>query len=493
MRSLLSLLDGAVRRSASAVTLESGQPVVYTTARGAEAESTVLPPTELFEMIVAAVDDAHQVELAVGNPVEFSIDAGASWTVYAEPGMEGITVRAHRGGVDASPARGGLEIELDDDGEVASAAALPLGLDDPDDADDVPTGNRRRDLSEEALDTPAVDEPGSVDYSISGPLPAEAAFESGTWALAEDDEFGGPALGTDEYGSLGTLGEGVDSRPVRPSPMPEAEEFGARGFAIVPPADGHIGVPADDDDEAAQFDPFPESSPASDVDRRNRLSPTVKAMSASPAPAAPAMNQAEVARDRAEMSAAGGMSVSGTAGTVTRLDHGNAATAAAAARASTRREMTAIRSPEADTLRELPSFGHGEAELNEIVADIGEGTLVYVREPGFIDTLAQAFLSPSITIDDQADPAEVWTRVRGMPAGAILIVRCENPSRLLGWILRRLEEGYRVLVETRARTPEGARRVLLGVSATDRAEQWLDSQLTLTIEPGEQGPKLLAL
>ncbi|PRQ07434.1 hypothetical protein [Enhygromyxa salina] len=493
MRSLLSLLDGAVRRSASAVTLESGQPVVYTTARGAEAESTVLPRTDLFEMIVAAVDDAQQVELAVGNPVEFAIEAGASWTVYAEPGMEGITVRARRQGAG----RGALEIELDDDAEPRSPApGSERG--EPVDTLDVPVGNRHRDLTVEALDAPALDDPDhpddsiSVDYSIDGPSPAEAAFESGTWALAEDDDFGvGPIGSEDGYGadSLGTLGEGVDARPARSSPLPEAEEFGARGFAVVPrepePADGHIGVPADDEDDV---EPLPSSAP--EIDQHGTRSPTVRAMSASPAKN---MGSPDLAAETAGRPGGGMSAVGGAAGMVTRLDHGNAMSTAAAARASTRREMTAVRSPDADTLRELPTFGHGEPELNDIVAHISEGALVYVREPGFIDTLAQAFLSPSITIDDQADPREVWSRVRGLPPGAIVIVRCEDPSRLLGWILRRLEEGYRVFVETRARTPEGARRVLLGVAASERAERWLDSQLTLTLEPGEAGPQLLAL
>src|SRR5262245_36402268 len=103
MRSLASLLEGAVRRAAFEVRLESGQPVVYTTARGTEAESSVLPRTELFDMIVAAVDDAQQIELAVGNPVDFKVDAGARWTVSAEPGQEGITVRAHRPGKPLTP------------------------------------------------------------------------------------------------------------------------------------------------------------------------------------------------------------------------------------------------------------------------------------------------------------------------------------------------------------------------------------------------------
>jgi hypothetical protein len=59
--------------------------------------------------------------------------------------------------------------------------------------------------------------------------------------------------------------------------------------------------------------------------------------------------------------------------------------------------------------------------------------------------------------------------------GGTYVVRLEDPSVCLGWILRRLEEGARVVVETRARTMEGARRILLGVDASPRAETWLEA------------------
>ena len=56
-----------------------------------------------------------------------------------------------------------------------------------------------------------------------------------------------------------------------------------------------------------------------------------------------------------------------------------------------------------------------------------------------------------------------------------VIMTVDDPSPHLGWILRRLEEGSRVLVESRATTPAGARRVLLGITAHERAETWLDA------------------
>jgi hypothetical protein len=415
MRSLASLLEGAVRRAAFEVRLESGQPVVYTTARGTEAEASVLPRPELFDMIEAAVDGSQQIELAVGNPVEFVIDAGAKWSVSAEPGQNGITVLATRpGGPTALPL-------LDD-----PSAGIALELEEPD--FDVGHGSR----------------PSSPSGDFAGvPASPAPAFESGTWTLDDDDELD---VGLDEPDE--------DSLPT--------------GFAKAGSVDRHIGVPADDDDDGGDSedsDPFsgsrmrPPPDPA--VERRHTLSPTVKAMQASPPAIArphPPGGKPPAGKPDAEIS-----------------------------QRITQRELGAMRAGDGATQRELASIDVGDG----LIADVAEGTLVYVLEPGFADVLARSSQAPVITIDDPHDGAGVWTRVRELPPGAIVVVRCEDPSTLLDGILRRLEEGYRVFVETRARTVEGARRILLGISATERAERWLDAQLTLIVEPGEGGARLV--
>lgn len=428
MRSLASLLEGAVRRAAFEVRLESGQPVVYTTARGTEAESSVLPRSELFDMIVAAVDDAQQIELAVGNPVEFKVDAGARWSVSAEPGQEGITVRAQRPGKppppvfqeDLGPAVG---YDLADAPTLLPSSTRPRPVNEP----------QRSQLYVAALDVPVVDDSVTGSFAPSSGSGSAPAFESGTWALADDDEL-----------EVGLEEPDEDSLP--------------KGFADVGSADPHIGVP-DDDDDGEQFDPFadPEPPPPDPIiERRRTLSPTLKAMEAStPAiapPKAPGVDTDDISQ---------------------RI---------------TQREMGAVRPSDSGTQRELASIDAG------LLSDVGEGTLVYVLEPGFADVLARLSQAPCITIDDLGgprDPADVWSRVRELPIGALVIVRREDPSTLLDGILRRLEEGYRVFVETRARTVAGARRMLLGVSATDRAERWLDAQRTLIVEPGEGGPRLV--
>ena len=63
----------------------------------------------------------------------------------------------------------------------------------------------------------------------------------------------------------------------------------------------------------------------------------------------------------------------------------------------------------------------------------------------------------------------------GGPPG-IYLVRREDPSRCLPWLLRRLEEGACLVIETRARTVDGARRILLGAEAGQHLVKWLDAQ-----------------
>ncbi|MFO7563450.1 MAG: hypothetical protein R6X02_12465 [Enhygromyxa sp.] len=444
MRSLANLLEAAVRRSATEVVLESGQPVVFTTARGSEAEQSVLPRTELFDMIVAALDDASQVELAVGNPVDFTLEAGASWTIAAEPGIEGMTVRATREAELPS-----LELELDDEpGFALEDQSFAVGDLEPDFGDPIgapPSPSRSprpappAQLDVEALDAPTLDDPQDFGQ-VSSSAPA-APFESGTWELADDDELDIDLDGPDE-GRLPT------------------------GFPELPPSgyesqSGHIGVPDDDDDDdRSPFDPFAEplvSKPLAPT----RPPPAMAARSAARArPAAPDMP--------------------------TRRD----ISAASPPEADTQRELGALGSPEADTQRELPALVRSGDDLAQLAASIDEGTLVYVHEPGLAESLARSFAAPSVTIDDQIGADEIWAHIRGLPSGTIVIVRREDPSSILGWILRRLEEGFRVFVESRARTAEGARRILLGVGASDRAERWLDSQVALVIEPGEGGPRV---
>ena len=460
MRTLASLLEAAARRSASEVVLESDQPVVYTTTRGSEAESAVLARTELFDMIAAAVDNTHQVELAVGNPVQFTVDAGGSWSVFAEPSMEGMTVRATRAGQ-------GLELGVDPGlGSRSSGRGAPQtgevdfdfredgGAPPPASAVDLPP----LELLEPDFDAVSLDAPANMADSA-------APFESGNWTLDEDEAFDLPP-------------EPVHDDPPASEPLLSVDAPDGLAPRVPQPRrpTSEIGVPLDDDDEP--FDPF-----AGGARRRRTLAPTLHAVQAAPPQAAPQAAPLAGGRPAAQAKTRRELSPAATPDADTRRELSPAATPDA----DTRRELSPASTPDADTRRELPSFSGSVAEL---ATDIVAGSLVYVCEPGLAETLADAFAAPSVVVDDGLDQHEAWSRMRSMPPGAIAIVLREDPSALLGWILRRLEEGYRVFLETRARSPEGARRMLLGVAASERAERWLRDQRELVIEAGDSGPVL---
>lgn len=115
-------------------------------------------------------------------------------------------------------------------------------------------------------------------------------------------------------------------------------------------------------------------------------------------------------------------------------------------------------------------------DLDVIALAMPAGTLAFVhRAPGQGAALARALQWPVYRIGEATTPAQALADSDGLPDGAALLVDLEDPSPWLAWLLRRVEEGRRVLVETRATTPAGARRILLGVAATPRAEEWLDA------------------
>ena len=454
MRSLLSLLEEAVNRAASEVTIESGQPVVYMTARGTEAETEVLPSGDLFDMIVAAVNESQQVELAVGNPVEFELEASGVWTVFAEPGLEGIRVRASR-----PPTREpSLDIQLD----YSAGAPNDFGMDPVPDIDSgaLEFGPAEFSASETSDSDPLTSRPDEISADFHQRAPDSAVYESGTWALEDDDEF--------------DIGSG---------PLPDDDSLPTGLFDDdLSEEDAHIGVPDDDDEE--EFDPFGGGGggPAYDADRRHTLSPTVRAMDAAEQrePPASAVTERE-------------LSVRMHAATETGID------AVSASERATMRSMKKVSLAGRATISEAPRRkGHDTGRrgspmsgLDALALDISEGTLVLIRELGYADALAAAFSVRHVTFDDSSELEDVSLMLRNAQVGTIVIIRREDPSAVLGWILRRLEEGCRVFVESRARSVEGARRVLLGVHATARAERWLESHNCVAVEIAAEGPVLV--
>lgn len=103
------------------------------------------------------------------------------------------------------------------------------------------------------------------------------------------------------------------------------------------------------------------------------------------------------------------------------------------------------------------------------------GTMCLVRGWGAGSRLARSVPGPDAVLVDAETRDDVLGSALDRNVGTTYLVRLEDPSNCLGWILRRLEEGARVIVETRARTLEGARRCLLGLTASVHASAWLDA------------------
>jgi hypothetical protein len=138
--------------------------------------------------------------------------------------------------------------------------------------------------------------------------------------------------------------------------------------------------------------------------------------------------------------------------------------------------------------RQLPlQPGPRREDMSELLSAFEPGSLaLLLRASGHAESVAQALGLPTLAIGDADTREQATGRLAELGEGGVLIVRAEDPSPWLPWLLRRIEEGRRAIVETDARTPAGARRILLGVGAPPRAEQWLDAVrvLSATVEEG---------
>ncbi len=125
-------------------------------------------------------------------------------------------------------------------------------------------------------------------------------------------------------------------------------------------------------------------------------------------------------------------------------------------------------------------------DMAELLTAFEPGSLaLLLRAGGHAEALAAALELPSLTLGESDTPAQASARLVELGTGGVLIVRAEDPSPWLAWLLRRVEEGRRVIVETEALTPAGARRILLGVGASPRAELWLDAVRVLSATIGD--------
>ncbi len=148
-------------------------------------------------------------------------------------------------------------------------------------------------------------------------------------------------------------------------------------------------------------------------------------------------------------------------------------------RSARRSRPHAMAHPNGTPLRGLGKGGTKGGPMHdpqELAASVKPGTLCFLHwGQGLGAAVGRAIHRSVLIVDEAATRKSVHEELLALEQGAVVVVAVEDPSAWLAWILRRVEEGMRVLIETRATSQEGARRVLLGVDATARAEAWLDA------------------
>lgn len=484
--------------------------VPFIVSRGNQsALGSVTTSGELIDMLSEVLDDEQQIELAVGNLVEFQVSVGGvGWHLVTEPGVDGMSLRGRvSGGMPAGSAPGrSVQIPAVDSDFTARAAAddLPPAVDDELDisledappppadpfADDPFAASPDPEPPAEAAAGPGDD----ADFGLGGevgfasPQAPTATSTPSTSDPGGYDPFATPTVGEDPFGGLdapyaGTrqdvpavdLDAGEQTLPDDDDlpPLTDDDDAFAADFAFVDGAgaasegtaasspSGAKGdndvirrMPAtretekvDDDDAAAQAPPpLRMQTPDPDApDRRRRPSSGATVQIS----AAEAAN--EMARQLARQTGTQEMNRRSGTGTTFRAITPDRAT------------------------WEVVS---GADELEKLTRFIGEGSLVHVLGSGAMDIVGS---EDSICFLDGDEPKQNLDATEGHAPGTWIVLSLDDPSAWLGWVMRRLEEGHRVLVESRARTAEGAWRTLVGLDGGRRAEHWISHHAHLGI------------
>ncbi|MCH9684773.1 MAG: hypothetical protein K0V04_25280 [Deltaproteobacteria bacterium] len=127
-----------------------------------------------------------------------------------------------------------------------------------------------------------------------------------------------------------------------------------------------------------------------------------------------------------------------------------------------------------DDFAQRPTMG-GSDTLSQHVSSLAMGTVIYLSGVGVGEQFLQHLADGYEIVDDHTWDLVTTRPFEEMSPDAAYLVRLEDPSRCLPWLLRRLEEGARLVVETRARTAAGCRRIMLGAEAMPAAAAWLDA------------------
>lgn len=463
MSILATLLDSAAASQGFEVLVEAGQPVVVTTPRGPSPLGELVSEDQMFSLLTEVLSDDQQAELAVGNPVAFDVECGAGrWNLQAEPGAEGISVQGRLQGQGAGSSEASPALDLPPLDAFAEPAdpAEPAPAADPYDDDGLPPPP---DVGPPpALGAPpAVAAPPPVGMP-SAPAPPRIGAPPSVGAAA--------AKPADPEPIKSTLQFRFDAAPDTPGPdgsgaWLEPDDLEELDESEVAPGAAEIGAAALDLDGVGSLDlgapdegfPAPPAPP-------DDLEPP-------PEPPPP-----EYGSDLGTGESGGGAVFVDPDPPIPSVADGLRSDEPPDPDAGTHKDLGAVGRPE-------PGLEvRGADQLDEIGGSLPPATLCFVLGEGVADHLAASIGGMAIHVHEGVTPGSLGRQDEVDPGELTVVVTCEDPSRYLGWLLRRLEEGSRVLIETRATTAAGARRVLLGVASNDRAEAWLDAheQVALT-------------
>lgn len=470
--SLIEVLRAATQSGATEVVMETGQPILYTTDRGTVPQGEALTESELFELLMGVLDDSQQVDLAVGNVVEFELasDPGA-WHVLTEPGPEGVSVRARQAGQVQAPKGSRVDLPpaapFSDPGDGAPSGPQPVPTAVPDPMDDpfaAPVAPPPPASDESAFGTPA-----AANDPPDPPDPGDPLVESEASDFAFVDPFAPDPVSEAPLASQssGPTPKKDDATTVRDAPVvPQLEATSVRessprmtltdmGQFSAPGREGH------DTRKTRRENEVPATPEDLDVGTRRDM-PLI----------GDEVPELDVELDLGE----------GDAGPEPTAEAGHDPQPEAAAQ------------PEAEHPSPDPDPGVGEAVPEPIPAKITAELSGFSELPaGVAEQLEQVppasvcfvhavhaeavagALGEAVLVGEDTDATQLARDLATQRVGVAVVVGVDDTSLWLSFILRRVEEGRRVFIETWATTPEGARRILLGAATPTRGEVWLDS------------------
>lgn len=450
MARIADLVTEAESQFAEAFIVTAGGPLQVTAPDGSNYPLNDFSEEHLNEMVEGTLSPDQLTDLMVGRPVGMSLDVeGSRWRLLVEPGVNGLTVRGTR----AKP-RQRVQVEA-----APESAAGPPGVDD-----------FEINLGEGS--TLAAGPSSDVGFATS----ATSGF-----GLVDPDnrELEMPSSSGSAHAPPPSMHDAFESLDFGEDPPPPTPED-AFSSGVRPMLDPQIDVGLDESPDDASFEPEPDEAPL--VMEHEPVAPDAEA-AAQAAEADDAANRktakTPVPPDSAPRFAAPGAGRS--QGTLMSMRPPGLEAGMLAQGGAPRKKGSA------KAKVSVPRTPTGQFPRSN---ELEQGSLCFVRE--LADAVqAGTRLGMGVEVIHDEDISEgrgPTVEQLGVEAGAALIVHIDDPSVLLGWILLRREEGFRVFVVTRAQRPEGARRVLMGLHANERIEAWVEAFPVVALVGGDYMP-----